>query len=212
MLVAVLIAGALILIAAAIQVAIPRIAADRIRARLTEGGGTAEIEISAFPALRLLRNRGDRLVVRGRDLDIGLAGGGSESGPSGVAALDGFDDVDIELLDFRTGPFAIAAFVLARSGGESYAMATQGAITGTELVRLADGLIGGLPAAGVIGAVAGGLPLVGREVTISVQIELISEGGRLRVGAGGGSIAGYPAGPIATAIAAAVARRLEIAP
>jgi hypothetical protein len=45
-----------------------------------------------------------------------------------------------------------------------------------------------------------------------VQIELISEPGGLRVGTGGGSVAGYPAGPIATLVAAAVARRLELAP
>ena len=94
-------------------------------------------------------------------------------------------------------------------------MATRGATTGAELARLGGGLLRGLPGAGVVGAVAGGLPEVpmgGREVSIQVQLELISEDGRLRVGAGGGSIGGYPAGPAATAIAAAVARRLEIVP
>ena len=47
---------------------------------------------------------------------------------------------------------------------------------------------------------------------MSIEIELISDAGGLRVGSGGGSIAGYPAGPLATAVAVAVARRLEIVP
>jgi hypothetical protein len=47
---------------------------------------------------------------------------------------------------------------------------------------------------------------------VAFEIELHSEEEGLRVGSGGGTIAGYPAGPIATTIAAAVARRLEIAP
>lgn len=215
MLVAVVVAAALLVAAAiGLQAAIPRIAANRVRRRLTEGGGSAEVEIAALPASRLLRNRGDRLTVRGRNLEISLGGGtGDDPGRAGLSALDGFEDVDVELLDFRTGPFAIAAFVLARSGGESYAMATQGAITGAELIRLGEGLLGGLPVGPLLGAVSsGGIPLVPREVSISVQIELISEEGRLRVGGGGGSIAGFPAGPIATAIAAAVARRLELVP
>ena len=211
-LIVVLVAAA---VAAALQLAIPRVAASRVRDRLTEGGGSAEVSIAALPATRLLGNSGDRLVVRGVGLDVGLASGGPEARPSGLAALDGFEDVDIELVDLRAGPFAIAAFVLRRSGGGTYAMATRGATTGAELARLGGGLLRGLPGAGVVGAVAGGLPEVpigGREVSIQVQLELISEDGRLRVGAGGGSIGGYPAGPAATAIAAAVARRLEIVP
>ena len=208
---AVLIAAiAIAALAAGAQLAIPRIASRRIHAGLTEGGGTAEVEVAAFPATRLLRNRGDRLTVRGRQLTIGLSGGEGEQ--AGLGALDGFDRVDVELQDFRAGPFAIAAFVLARGPGESYALAMRGAVTGADLVRLADGLLGGLPAGPVIGAVAGGLPLASRQVSVAVQIELISEPGGLRVGTGGGSVAGYPAGPIATLIAAAVARRLELAP
>jgi hypothetical protein len=47
---------------------------------------------------------------------------------------------------------------------------------------------------------------------VALEIEIHSEPSGLRVGSGGGRIAGYPAGPIATTIAAAVARRLEIVP
>lgn len=201
----------------AAQLAIPRIAEARIRERLTAGGGEAEVSIRALPAIKLLRNEGERIWVRGRGLVIGLAGGpgaadGRDPGPShGLSALDGFADVDIELVDFRTGPFAVDAFVLVRTGAGSYAMATQATTTASELAGLGFDRLLAIPGAGLIGTVAG--PVIGgREIGVSAEIELISEAGRLRVGAGTGSIAGYPAGPLATTIAAAVARRLEIVP
>ena len=198
-------------LAAALQFAIPRIAARRIHAGLVRGGGSAEVTVAALPAARLLRARGDRLLVRGRGLAIGLAGGRGSGERAGLTALDGFDVVDVELQDFQAGPFAVAALVLSRGPRESYAFAMHGTITASELVRLADEVLA-LPTGPVLGAVAGGLSLAGREVSVSVQIELISTPGGLRVGAGGGTVAGYPAGPIATAVAAAVARRLELAP
>jgi len=214
--VVVIVLGVLASAAVIAQFAIPRIAEGRVRAALTRGGGSADVEIAAFPATRLLRNRGDLLVVRGQGLEIGMGGGGPEpQRPAGLAALDGFGHVDIELVDFRTGPFSIAAFVLERHGAESYALATKGTTSAAELARLGEGLLRGLPAAPALGSVASGLPslpLSSREVSISVEVELISDGGRLTVGSGGGSIAGYPAGPIASGIAAAVARRLEITP
>lgn len=199
------------------QIALPRIAESRIRSRLTEGGGQASVSVEARPALRLLRNGGDRLRVRGHGLRIGLAGeeapGGNRRRPSGLSALDGFYEVDIELVDFRTGPLDVRAFVLARAGGGSYAMAAEGSITGGELLRFGDPwLRSAIPGGGLIGAVAGGAPLTSRSVAVSIEIELLSGPGGLEVGSGGGSIAGYPAGPLATAVAAAVARRLEIVP
>ena len=215
MLVALIVIAVLVAVAAVVQLAIPRIAERRVRERLTAGGGSAEVSIAAVPATRLLRNSGDRLLVRGSGLEIGLAGGAAGAGRAGLSALDGFDEVDVELVDFRAGPFAIAAFVLERSAGQTYAMATRGTTTGAQLARMGGDLLRGLPGAGVVGAVAGGMPgvpLGQLEVSIEVQLELISEGGGLRVGAGSGSIGGYPAGPAATAIAAAVARRLEIVP
>jgi hypothetical protein len=215
-----IVAIVLLLVAAGLagaQLVIPRIAQARIRERLTAGGGEAEVAIRAVPASRLLRNQGDGIVVRGRGLVIGLASGEGEPGAPGptsspgLTALDGFTDVDIELVDFRTGPFSVSAFVLSRAGAESYAMATRATTTAAELARFGLDRLGSLPGAGLIGTIAG--PTIGgREIAVSVEIELISEGGALRVGAGGGSIAGYPAGPLATTIAAAVARRLEIVP
>ncbi len=210
--------AALIVALLGVQIGLPRLAAARIRSRLTEGGGHADVAISAWPAHRLLRNAGDRLSVRGEGLVIGLAGESGEGDDrggrqAGLSALDGFGEVDIELVDFRTGPLEVAAFVLTRTGSGSYAMAATGTTTGAELIRFGDPwLRAAIPGGGLLGAVAGGAPMTSRRVRVSIEIELLSEPAGLRVGSGGGSIAGYPAGPFATAIAAAVARRLEIVP
>ena len=194
------------------QLLLPRIAARRIERRLTESGGVAEVAIEAVPALRLLGDRGDRLVVRGSGLTIGLREEG-EGGAGGLRALDGFADVDVELTDLRAGPFAIAAFVLVRHASGPYAMGAEGAVTGADLVRFgATWLRTSIPGGALIGATARSTPLGRRSVPVAIEIELHSEADGLRVGTGGGTIAGYPAGPIATTIAAAVARRLEIAP
>jgi len=212
--------GFAVLIAAVAQVVIPRVAAARVRDRLTEGGGSAEVSVRALPATRLLRNEGDRIAVRGRGLEIGLADpvesagereGSASAAAVGLAALDGFTDVDIELVDFRTGPFVVAAFVLERSGGGSYAMATQAETSAAGMAGFGLERLRSLPGTGLLGSVAG--PALGaRRISVSVQIELVSESAGLRIASGGGTIAGYPAGPLATTIAAAVARRLEIAP
>ncbi len=102
---------------------------------------------------------------------------------------------------------------MTRVGGGSYAMAAEGTTSGRDLLRFGDPwLRTAIPGGGLLGSVAGGAPLTDRRVSVSIEIELVSDAGGLRVGSGGGSIAGYPAGPLATAVAAAVARRLEIVP
>jgi hypothetical protein len=205
----VLAAAAALLVAA--QVGLPRLAQRRIAARLTESGGSADVRVEAMPALRLLGNRGDRIVVRGSGLTIGLAGGGSRS--AGVHALDGFDEVDVELVDLEVGPFEVAAFVLVRRAGGPYAMAAEGTVSGGGLVGFGEGwLRETVPGGALLGAVAGSTAIGSRRLPVAIEVEIHSEPDGLRVGAGGGRIAGYPAGPIATAIAGAVARRLEIAP
>lgn len=181
-----------------------------MREQLTRGGGTAEVRIRALPASRLLHNSGELIEVRGRELEIGLGGMSIAGEPGGLSALDGFADVDVELVSFRAGPFTVAAFVLTRSKGGTYAMAAQASVATGELARMGAEMLPSLPGAAQLGAL--GLPLGSREIPVSIQAELESRGGRLRVLAGGGKIAGYPAGPIASAIAAAVARRLEITP
>jgi len=204
-----LLALAIILLTAALaavvlQLLIPWIAERRISERLTESGGEARVRVDALPALRLLRHDGDRLKVRGEQLVIGL----SNDGSGGLTALDGFDEVEVVLTDFVTGPFRISEFVLRRSGQGPYVMTTHALTSGAELVRYGGAQVKFLPAA-LLGSLTRA-PLGGREFPVEVEVELRSEEGRLRIASGGGTIAGYPAGPIAAVVTAAVARRLEI--
>lgn len=216
---AVLVALVVLLVAAAaVQLALPRLAERRIRRRLLAGGGTARVRVRALPATRLLHNAGDRIEVRGSGLEIKLAPGAAavsgEASPTrgpGLAALDGFAAVDIELVDFSTGPFAIDGFVLERAGGGSYAMAVRAQTTPAELAALGlEALL--IPGGTVLSSVAGATSLGSRSFSVALEIELFSEPDGLRVGAGGGAIGGYPAGPLAATIAATIARRLEIVP
>lgn len=207
----------LLLLAAAAQLALPRLAERRIRRRLLAGGGAARVRVRALPATRLLHNAGDLIEVRGIGLEIALAPvpQRDQLAPArrpGLAALDGFTAVDVELVDFRTGPFAVDAFVLDRAGGGSYTMTVRAQTTAAELAALGLEALPLLRGGAVLGSVAGATPWASRSFTVALEIELISEPGGLRVGAGGGAIAGYPAGPLAATIAAAIARRLEIVP
>lgn len=199
-----LLAAIALLIAAIVaQILLPRVGERRIERRLTEGGGEAFVALAAFPAGRLLRHGGDRIVVRGRQLRIGMS---RQAG--GLGALDGFDHVDIELGEFRTGPFEVESFELSRASRGPYTMRSEARTSGAALADYGAEQLGGL--APLLGVVAKGAPLTSRSFAVSIEVELRSERGVLAVASGGGSVAGYPAGPIAAMIAAAVARRLEI--
>ena len=68
-------------------------------------------------------------------------------------------------------------------------------MTGAELVRFgAAWLRTSIPGGTLIGAAAARAPLGWRSVPVAIEIELHSEAEGLRVGSGGGTIAGYPAG------------------
>lgn len=192
-------------IAVGAQLLIPRIAARRVQARLIEGGGQAEVSISALPAVRLLWHDGDRIEVRGRRIEIGMSREGS-----GLVALDGFDEVDIALADFTTGPFEVVDFELTRRGPGTYRMRSEAITSGGALLGYGGEQVG--YGVSLLGMVARQAPLGDRTFPIAVEVELASDQGLLRIVSGGGTVAGYPAGPIASIIAAAVARRLEIAP
>lgn len=200
-----LVAGAA-LTALAIQLAVPRIGRARIERRLTERGGEARVKVRALPSLLLLRRRGDLIRVRGSRIQIGMS---EDSG--GLGVLDGFRVVDIVLSDFTTGPFAIREFELTRHGEGSYLMRAEALTSGVDLLGFGGPQLGlGTRTGPLLGMLARQAPLGSRQIPVSVSVELVSRNGLLAVASGGGSVAGLPAGRIATLIAAAVARRLEI--
>ena len=199
-----LIVAALVILAAgaASQLVVPPLAANHIEGRLTDGGGTANVSLSAFPAVRLLFGDGKRIEVRGDGLDLAL-----ERRTEVLDQLDGFDEVDVRLDDFRAGPFDMRAFELTRDGsGATYHLVSKGsstaaAVAGYGAERL--GLLGGPFLSALARQLTGNRPF-----PIDLDMQLRSEDGRVVVVSGGGTIAGVPAGLLAQAITTAIVVRL----
>ncbi|TMK75973.1 MAG: hypothetical protein E6G48_00220, partial [Actinobacteria bacterium] len=78
------------------QLVIPPVAEHRIEDRLTDGGGTADVSLQAFPAARLLFGDGTNLSVSGSGLDLGL-----QQQSNVFDKLDGFDRVEVSLKQFH---------------------------------------------------------------------------------------------------------------
>jgi hypothetical protein len=189
----------IVLLLAASQFLIPLVAESRIEDRLTSGGGSAEVSLEAVPAVRLLFGDGKRISVNGSDLDLDL-----EQQTDVLDKLDGFDEVAIHLTHFRAGPFAVSSFDLTRPGStaayrlRSNARTTAGALAEYGASQL--GVLGG-PLLRFLASKAFGHH---QAIPIRLDMGLRSEGGRIVVVSGGGTVAGIPTGPLAELITSAI--------
>lgn len=200
---AILATAIVLVLAIAGQIVAPRIAANRVRDRLTRGGGSAEVHIGAFPWPRLLFSEGDSVKVRGSGLALALV----TASTNVFGALDGFDDVDVQITDARAGPLRIGRFTLTRSGGDSaYDTTVTGTITARDLAAFTAGQAGGI-VGGFLGGIAGALPFGDQPLPVDLSAVLRSDGGRARAVTVSGSVAGLPAGPLVEALAVALAGR-----
>jgi hypothetical protein len=186
------------------QLLIPELGERGIESRLTEGGGSADVSLSALPALRLLFEDGDRLAVDASDLELEV-----EERTDVLGRLDGFDAVDVSLTDSRTGPFELESFTLSRDGADPYRLVSSGR---TSAQALADygfdslGLPGGGLADMFLDRVLG--EQGDADVPVELDMELSSDDGRLQVVSGGGTIAGFDTGPLAELVTTAIVVRL----
>jgi hypothetical protein len=186
------------------QLLSPELGERGIESRLTEGGGSAEVSLSALPALRLLFEDGDRLAVDASDLELEV-----EERTDVLGRLDGFDAVDVSLTDSRTGPFELESFNLSRDGADPYRLVSSGRTSAQALAEYGfDSL--GLPGGGLADMFLD--RVLGEqgddEVPVELDMELTSDEGRLRVISGGGTIAGYDTGPLAELVTTAIVVRL----
>jgi hypothetical protein len=185
------------------QLFVPGIGERRIEDRLTERGGTAEVTLSATPAARLLWGDGDRIEVRGRELNLDL----TTEDPQVFDRLDGFGEVDVDLSDFRAGPFDVMSFELTRGGSGPYTVRSSSSTTAADLLDFgADAL--GLAGGPLLRFFAGRAPLGSRSIPVTVDMEMESDDGRIEVISGSGTVAGYPTGPLAEFLTAAIVTRL----
>jgi hypothetical protein len=193
------------LVALGSQIAIPAYVSSEVEDRLTAKGGSAHVDVRATPAVRLLGGKGDRIRIRGNDLAFDLPTENMDV----FDRLDGFDVVDAELTQVRTGPFTVERFKLTRADGEgTYRMVTQASATPDELAQYAAARLGG-PFGGFMGRFAGGIfPWQDDPVPVTIDAEVRSDDGRARVVSASGEVAGLPVDPIAATLATALANRL----
>ena len=197
---------ALVVLAIAAQLILPRYLSGRTEARLEEGGGSAKVTLRAFPALTLAGGRGGSIEVAGTGLGFDL----DDRREHPFEHLDGFERVEVALDDLDAGPLAVDRFELERDGRhEAYELTMRATTTPRELaVELgaqAGGALGGL-----FGSLASGmLPEGGGdEVPLDLTATVDSDGGRTNVRTATGSVAGVPAGPLTEVVVNAVLERL----
>jgi hypothetical protein len=196
----------LLVVLAAVQLALPPLLARQVEDRLTKHGGSAHVTLSATPSLRLLFKEGDSLKVRATGLVTPPPDPSTESG--GLKDLDGFDQVDIQVVGMRLGPLTIARLTLERDNAdEPYSASVQATVTAADLSTYAGGQIGG-GLGGFLGGIAGSaMPGGSVEIPIDLHSVLQSDSGRIRAVTVDGSVAGLPAGPFVEALLTALAGR-----
>jgi hypothetical protein len=183
------------------QLVLPPLAENRAEAALTEDGGSADVDIAALPAVRLLLRDGDLVRVRAREVELPFV----RPDERVLADLDGFNEVDIEVREATAGPFRFEQVTLTRRGDGNYRMTLHGSITASDLATFAGGQMGGV-FGGLFGGLMGGaLPFGDEPIPIDLNGTIRSDDGRPRAVVVHGTIAGVPAGPLVEAFAQALA-------
>jgi hypothetical protein len=197
-------AGVVVLVLVVTQFVLPPILAGQVEDRLTAHGGSANVDLEALPALRLLAHEGDRFELAGHGLQFPL-----DQKQSVFDKLDGFDSVRVRLTDVKAGPFTVRRFELSRGAGADYKLASSGEST---VAQISTYLTSGRPPllSSLLNGTARGVtgPAADRPIPFSVEAELASDGGEPRLVRGSGKVAGIPAGPFASLLAQSVVSRL----
>jgi hypothetical protein len=203
--IAILAAAAVLLLLILVQLALPPLAERQVEKRLTERGGTADVDLSALPAPRLLFKEGDSIRVRAHGIAVPLTGLGSREA---LKDLDGFDSVDVRATEVKVGPFTIALLSLARKTGEgTYTARITATVTGADLSKFAGRTLGGGLGGFLSGLATSAMPGADTEIPIDLKAVLRSDEGRARAVDVQGNVAGFPAGPLVEAVIAALAGR-----
>ena len=183
------------------QGVIPNHAEKKVRDRLTQNGGSADVTIRAIPAIRLLFDDGDELDVDARGIEIPA----SELRGGSLKELDGFDKMRFEMTRSEVGPFTADRVLLTRDEGEqNYDFTFRGSTSAGQLATFA---LGALPGVGALVETLAGRSAAA-EIPIRLDAELKSDGGRAEIVRGGGTVAGLPLGGIALPIASAIISKL----
>jgi hypothetical protein len=182
------------------QVALPPYLEHRVANRLTEHGGSAEVDMHAIPALRLLFGRGSDLNIRARGLSVDVRDGQQDI----FKRLDDFGDVTVAVSDSRAGPFTVRSFWVRRKAEQRYDVILAGDGTAGDVARYAGARLGGGFGQALAGLAASALGNSGRPIPFNATMELQTAGGEPKATGVQGEVAGLPAGPLAQIVANAL--------
>ncbi len=170
---AIAVAGVILLLLVIAQLFLPGIAAQMLRDRLARSGQVLQVQVSAFPAIKLLWHHADRVVVRmGRyRTDPGHLG-------SLLHEAGGVGSLDASASEVDSGLLTLHDATLRKRGDQLTGRAT---VTETDLTRALPILQSVEPVASGDGrlTVRGTVTLLG--VSATVEATVAAPGGRLVV-------------------------------
>jgi hypothetical protein len=182
------------------QFLLPPYLEHRVANSLTEHGGSANVDLDAFPALRLLFGHGRKLDVTASGLSVDLSPGQEDV----FKRLDDFSDVHIDVAGSRAGPFTVRRFTVTRTRDHTYAVVTVGDGTAGDVARYAGSRLGGGFGQALAGLAASALGGFERPIPFDAQMNIVTGAGTPRAENVRGAVAGLPAGPLTQVVANAL--------
>lgn len=191
---------ALIALLVAVQLALPAYYGHRVAKRLTEHGGSAHVQVSAFPALGLLFGHARTLEIAARGLSVDLGNDQHDV----FKRLDDFDHVTVDITASRAGPFTISGFRIRDQADHRYAVAIAGDGNAADVARYAGDRLGGSFGQALAGLAATAIAGFDRPIPFDARMEIDTGSGSPAAENVVGTVAGLPAGPLAQVVANAL--------
>ena len=182
------------------QFVIPPLAENKVADRVTEHGGTADVELSAIPALELLLGKGDKLDLDASGLSVDL----EENQEEVFDHLDDFDEVKIAITASRAGPFTISDFRVRKTAPHEYAVGIAGDGTAGDVARYAGSRLGGGFGQALAGLATSALGGFDRAIPFSATMRIDTSSGTPDARNVEGQVGALPAGPLAQVVANAL--------
>ena len=113
------VAGAVLVVLVVAQLVLPGIAAQRLRDQLSKSGTVLEVRVSAFPAIELLWHQADSVAVRMASYQARVGDLGRTLAGTGNAG-----SVDASVGVLRVGPLALHDATMRKRGSDLTAAAT----------------------------------------------------------------------------------------
>jgi len=111
--------GVVALVLVVAQLVLPGIAEQRLRDQLSRSGSVLEVEVSAFPAVKLLWRHADKVVVR-----LGSYTSGASHIGSALDGAAGVGTIDASAQEVRSGALVLHDATLHKRGSELTGVAT----------------------------------------------------------------------------------------